>query len=84
MKDLGTVLITAALLAGVLLAVLFPVPLLHWAVLIACGLVTLRALLSAWTLGFVQPGERLEAAAGRLPLYLTGGAAAAGLVTLLL
>lgn len=82
--DQETFLIAAALLVSVLLAVVFPLPLLHWAVLLACGFVVALALLNVWTLGFVRPGERVTAALGRMPVYLTGGVAAAGLITLLL
>ncbi|GGM53438.1 hypothetical protein GCM10008956_31810 [Deinococcus arenae] len=82
--DRETFLIAVALLASVLLAVLCPIPLLHWAVLLACGFVVALALLNVWTLGFVQPGQRVAEAAGRVPMFLTGGVAAAGLVTLLM
>lgn len=82
--DQETFLIAASLLVGVLLAVLFPFPVLRWAVILVCGLVAATALLGAWTLGFVQPGKRVAEAAGRVPMFLTGGVAAAGLVTLLM
>ena len=49
--------------------------LLHGFVALLCLLVTLRALLSVWTLGLIPAERRLEALKGRTNLYALGAIA---------
>lgn len=61
-----------AMLALTVLAVVLDVRLLRGLVAFGMVLITLRGVLAVWTLGFVRPGARVEAAQARMNLYVLG------------
>lgn len=71
------------MLAVTVLALVLDVPMLRGLVAFALVLVTLRGVLAVWTLGFVRPGARVDAAQGRMNLYVLGALGLVCCVTLL-